>query len=71
MSDWQPIETAPRDGTEFQGWVQYSEASSGWHPFMRYHEGDFQSYDEYFEDWMYSLNPTHWMPRPLPPETTS
>jgi Protein of unknown function (DUF551) len=61
MNEWQPIETAPRDGTEillfargqhddvYRGVGQWSEHSNSWF-------------------WSFAIRPTHWMPLPEPPE---
>lgn len=71
--DWQPIETAPRDGTRVLLWacdpcypkgkplVGYFE-NNKWH--LSGHEFTecwINNFDEYF-------NPTHWMPLPEPPK---
>jgi len=70
MSEWQPIETAPRGGAEFQGWI----AVGYWEPRCRFNPDS-----EAFEIWgrvdydmdgwdTYAyLRPTHWMPHPPPP----
>ena len=60
-TDWQPIETAPKDGTVIQLFdPDHFKESSG--QFMgNYDEG---WYSEHY-DWI--LNPTHWMPLPEPP----
>lgn len=70
MSDWQPIETAPRDGTTFIAtdgnevepvyYVRYSHWSVGEYD-LRY-----SSRQEGEESLWF--NPTHWMPLPKPPE---
>jgi hypothetical protein len=63
MTDWQPIETAPRDGTEiivcrrfegrkFMGVVMW--------------DGRYWTIDYGFP--FYFDNPTHWMPLPEPPK---
>jgi hypothetical protein len=59
--DWQPIETAPRDGTLFDVWSGYRVtnlwfATNG----KLYREG--HSHPADLEHW-----PTHWMPLPAPP----
>lgn len=68
MADWQPIETAPKDGTEFQAWVGH------WEPRCRYNpdteafemwgrtDYDCEGWDTYPD-----LPPTHWMPEPAQP----
>lgn len=60
--DWQPIETAPKDGTELLV-----------HPFdvvrWRAEHGGFWYADRVSEidgDWL-EEDPTHWMPLPNPP----
>ena len=66
MTEWQPIETAPRDGTVI--WC-YEKYGLGWP-----HAIKFASYDEW-QGWIYAdemmcdyvPEPTHWMPLPAPP----
>lgn len=72
MSEWQPIETAPKDGTVIDLWAVDRCANCFWYE------------QEDPEDWRYSewrqlyseaphssfplgLEPTHWMPLPEPP----
>ncbi len=73
MNEWQPIETAPIDGTEILLKIplQWEE------PQGRIGSGDYVSaywYDESSDFWMNRLGncislyrPTHWMPLPKPP----
>ena len=75
-SDWQPIETAPDDQTEFQAWVMHTTADipEWWEPKCRYNRhGAFQiwgrvDYDEDGWDCYPLVTPTHWMPNPEPPK---
>lgn len=73
---WQPIETAPKDGTEFQAWV-LTMGNGFWEPRCRFDENEcFQIWDrvDYDTDgWAVypNLDPTHWMPFPDPPEPTT
>lgn len=72
MSEWQPIESAPRDGTEIQLW-----AKGEWFPNAHWCRSKLGWYEEYWDaHWCsYSesgiYNATHWMPLPTPPSFTS
>lgn len=82
MSGWQPIETAPRDGTELLLYsldvVRYPGAGDGvvvgWA--VRVLGGhrwvcDIATTDGYDDDmWLSNeeITPTHWMPLPAPPK---
>lgn len=59
MSEWQPIETAPRDGSVIQ------VRQGHWGPFhVRWTAGIWKAVE-------YSAGrPTHWQPLPEPPEPT-
>ena len=70
---WRTIESAPKDGTEFQAWCVRVDHGQ-WEPRCR-----FNPKTEAFEIWgridydadgwdVYpAFEPTHWMPFPLPP----
>lgn len=68
---WQPIETAPRDGTNIDLWVKTKDCfecrlpncffcteTGAW-----YVKGDFGEYEP-----LDGGMPTHWMPLPAPPQ---
>jgi hypothetical protein len=65
MSEWQPIETAPKDGSEF----------IGYHPNPNPHRGRIltMAYDRNRSLFAASVpsfivfEPSHWMPLPKPP----
>ena len=64
---WQPIETAPTDKT----WVIGYDAKDGEVGTIIFDlTGDVDDEDVHYEwtDGMRTLNPTHWMPLPEPPE---
>jgi hypothetical protein len=69
MSEWQPIETAPMDGTLILLWPYIDFGAPGEKDFSYVAAGFFS--DEW-ENW-YDLNsqelfnPTHWMTLPVPP----
>jgi hypothetical protein len=69
--EWQPIETAPKDGTWFLGFrvSPFAECQiQVWH-WMKDILPEFQGWQnandtcDFEEDW-----PTHWMPLPEPPK---
>lgn len=73
--EWQPIETAPKDGTELLLWN--GEHIIGWWETGREFRGS-----DHFNDWSFGYEtvsgydagfkrvnkPTHWQPLPEPPE---
>ncbi|CAB3729772.1 hypothetical protein LMG22037_05475 [Paraburkholderia phenoliruptrix] len=77
MAEWQAIETAPKDGRMFLGWVdavQYGESDDGRQFETNVSEHDFCRWNEhhgYFENMMGTVGDashiTHWMPLPEPP----
>lgn len=78
MSDWQPIATAPKDGTYVMLWGKWEDEAHGFGPWPAY-------WDRGDEEWLSSVTPqehlgagvfkclyiqepTHWMPLPQPPQ---
>jgi len=73
QSHWQPIATAPTDGSEILGFMRewdidylgclrfyrYDDGSSGWRG------GSFRS--DPLDNWTAFMRPTHWMPLPAKP----
>ena len=63
MSEWQPIETAPRDKSWFL-------ATPGVYTVDMVRVWQVKDGRPYFEGWGgNSCRPTHWMPLPKPPES--
>ena len=62
LNKWQPIETAPKDGTEVLGYLfeDYSPVP------IYYAEGGLSWFCEVTHRY---VTPTHWMPLPQPPES--
>lgn len=65
-TDWLPIETAPKDGTEFDVWIP---SDSGGH---RLTDLSFNRNGQLRQNGLlYAADlprrPTHWMPKPAPP----
>ncbi len=67
-SGWQPIKTAPRDGTEFQTWLGF------WEPRCRFRPDSegleiWGRVDYDLDGWADAshLTATHWMPQPAAP----
>lgn len=77
MSEWQPIDTAPKDGTVFFGF----DPEDRYPQPMKWEEYEPQYAEEQEEPgyWTYAealiadvvgeAKPTHWMPLPPPPES--
>ena len=65
MSEWQPIETAPKDGTAMlvwagmRDWLDNPVPSVAWYSRLHGWVGHFASGDM----------PSHWQPLPAPPAT--
>ena len=73
--DWKPIDTAPKDGTEFQVWVVNRPGYGYWVPVAKYEKStDRLPSAYYFESQSWekitakSGVATHWMPLPDKPE---
>lgn len=59
---WQPIETAPKNGTPLLLANGVAITTGQWSPLS----------ERWCDIWfMQNLKPTHWMPLPPPPTTTS
>lgn len=75
MSEWKPIETAPKDGTRILVLTMYGDIEcADWYVFTtpRYEGVKDDLYrrveDKTSEGWNCSSSPTHWMPLPEPPK---
>ena len=76
MSDWQPIETAPKDGTSVLlfgplGVVlgRWCDAQRDTEDFYKRHQLlNFFSHTGWSYDFVDQHQPTHWMPLPEPPK---
>ena len=68
MDDWQPIETAPRDGRRFLTWCKTYGVRVG----MAYNRADHDDWlsnlDAYGGSSKGGMRATHWMPLPPAPE---
>lgn len=60
--DWQPIESAPRDGTEILTWCPQLYQGKGGCKILLWTRGEWHSLP-FGRDW----RPTHWMPVPNGP----
>ena len=68
MSEWQPIETAPKDGSEvLVGWLAKPGRHKGWISRVRKWREDIGWKQDVWR--VYETEPTQWMPLPEPPST--
>ena len=66
MSAWQPIETAPKDGTRILAYGL--ERKRYWIvDVVRWHQPGNPVHDGFWIGTHYTIKPTHWMPLPEPP----
>lgn len=71
-SGWQPIETAPRDGTFVDLWVKEWEYTNDTFTTLRLCDCSWEQEQGWVNDAGDPLRfcfPTHWMPMPEPPVT--
>lgn len=76
MSEWQPIETAPKDGTVIIVWTNHDEVEvTSWYQTKGYGYEPVPGTEFFrevrgkvlYEGWN-GNTPTHWMPLPEPPK---
>ena len=73
MSKWQPIETAPKDGTSVILGCNYDRlgkirVTCAWYEREIWTEA--KHWDDDADDWLFlecAFRPSHWMPLPSPP----
>lgn len=65
---WQPIETAPRDGTMFLGFID-NKGEDFNEMLVMFCKRDSEPFWTTHSDDHIGMNPTHWMPLPAPPAT--
>jgi hypothetical protein len=63
--EWQPIETAPKDGTRFWAYQESDEDKQ----YVCFWENDFGNWEGWQTNWDNEPEPTHWMPLPAAPST--
>ena len=68
--EWQPIETAPKDGTLVIVGYPDTDIEEGWSVAGEYRKENGDDgigwYNQF--DWDCQIHPTHWMPLPTPPD---
>jgi len=64
MADWQPIDTAPKNGTPILAWdgevIAIIDWLSGFNEWSVSHDAEGYAWQGY--------TPTHWLPLPKPPQ---
>jgi hypothetical protein len=66
--EWQPIETAPRDGSRFHVWHSHYGLLTGSASMQSDHGGWLIVSDGNRSSWKGSHSVTHWFPFPDPPK---
>lgn len=62
--EWQPIKTAPKDGTKVLGFWNSKHIEGNQYGVIRFEDGAWKEY-EYEDDFI--IEPTHWQKLPEPP----
>ncbi len=70
MSEWQPIETAPKDGTEILVCITYNLPDDEWETVQWVDGWRSGKWFRYHDKIYIPFPPTHWMPLPPPPAAT-
>lgn len=64
LMEWQPIEIAPKDGTEVLLFGDRFDSAY----LCAFHDGEWKYAKRYPDCWDLNRHPTHWMPLPDPPK---
>ncbi len=69
-SEWQLLQTAPRDGSKLDVWTEngFRYIDVFWYEGLAYPEGAFVYYDSNLRDFIDVEDATHWMRPPAPPK---
>ena len=69
VSEWQPMEVAPRDGSKLDVWTEngFRYIDVFWYEGPAYPEGAFVYFDSHLRDFIDVDDATHWMRPPAPP----
>lgn len=68
MSEWRPIETAPKDGTEIDVWCDYGRETNAYWGTSEQNNREEWCVDNN-DGWAWGIPlVTHWMPIPEPPK---
>ena len=69
VSEWQPMELAPRDGSKLDVWTEdgFRYIDVFWYEGPAYPKGAFVYFDSELRDFIDVDDATHWMRPPAPP----
>jgi hypothetical protein len=68
VTEWQPIDSAPKDGKKV---LIYANLASGFHVQEASHAGTYGDADMWLTSVGFVYNVAHWMPLPTPPILSS